>query len=68
MKVHFDEKSDAVFIKLDESAQVIESQEVEKGVILDFDANGKVIGVEILKVKDRIGLDQLTELRFKVAN
>ena len=67
MKVHFDEKSDAVFIRLDDSKKVIDSQEVENGVILDFDSDGKVIGIEILKVKDRISLKQLKELKFQIA-
>ncbi len=68
MRVHYDEKSDAVYIRLDDKQKIIESKEVEPGVILDFDSNGKVIGVEILKVKDRIGDDQLKELKFQVAN
>jgi uncharacterized protein YuzE len=68
VKVHYDEKSDAVFIRLDDKKKIVESQEVETGVILDYDENGKVIGVEILKVSDRIGSDQLKELKFQVAN
>ena len=68
MKVHFDEEADAVFLHLDEKNKVVESQEVEEGVILDFDAKGEVIGVEILNVKDRVGLDQLKQLSFKIAN
>ncbi|MEQ1663815.1 MAG: DUF2283 domain-containing protein [Bdellovibrionales bacterium] len=68
MKVHYDEKSDAVFIRLDDKKKIVESQEVSSGVILDFDENGKVIGIEILEVKDRIGEDQLKELIFQVAN
>ena len=68
MKVHFDDKSDAVFIRLDETKKIFESQEVEKGIILDFDENGEVIGIEILKVKDRISGDQLKEMKFQVAN
>lgn len=68
MKVHFDEEADAVFLKLDATSKVIESQEVEEGVILDFDSNGKVIGIEILNVKDRISIEELKELSFKIAN
>ena len=68
MKVHFDEEADAVFLHLDEKNKVVESQEVEEGVILDFDSKGKVIGIEILNVKDRVGLDQLKQLSFKIAN
>jgi uncharacterized protein YuzE len=68
VKVHYDEKSDAVFIRLDDQKKIAESQEVESGVILDYDENGKVIGIEILKVGERISPDQLKELKFQVAN
>ena len=67
MKIHFDEKTDAIFIRLDDSKKIAESQEVEDGVILDFDNQGKVIGIEILQVKNRIPLEQLKEFKFQVA-
>ena len=53
------EEADAVFLHLDEKNKVVEFQEVEEGVILDFDFKGKVIGIEILNVKDRVGLDSV---------
>ena len=66
MKIHFDEKSDAVYILLDKNKEIIESQEVESGVILDFDDKGQVIGIEIIGVKKRIPVEQLKELTLKV--
>jgi hypothetical protein len=35
-----------------EGAEYVESEEVAPGVTLDFDAQGRVIGVEILYVRD----------------
>ena len=66
MKIHFYEKADAVFIRLNEDKKIKESQEVARGVILDFDNNGKVVGIEILKAKEHIPLKQLKELTFKI--
>ena len=65
MKVHFSDQDDAVFIKLDENKKIEESQEVEPGVILDYDEDGKVIGIELLRVKERISQEQLKELKFQ---
>ena len=67
MTVRFDSNADAVFIRLDECKKVEESQEVEPGVILDYDSEGKVIGIELLRVKDRVSMDQLKELKFQLA-
>ena len=65
MKIYYDENSDAVFIRLNDKKKIIESQEVESGIILDYDENHTVIGVEILKMRDRIDPDQLRDLKFK---
>jgi len=55
MKMHFDEQADAVYLRLDDS-KIIESEEAQPGVILDFNAQHQVVGIEILKVKERIPL------------
>lgn len=54
MKVRVDEQADAVYIRLNELA-VVESEEIRPGVVFDFDANGVVVGVELLGVSRRQG-------------
>lgn len=66
MKMHYDEKSDALYLRLDES-KIVESEEVQPGIVLDFDANNQVVGVEILRVKERVPSADLKHLEFKVA-
>ena len=67
MKVRFDEVADALYLKLDETAKVIDSEEVEPGVILDFNKDKQVIGIEILNVKMRIPLATLKHMQFEIA-
>jgi uncharacterized protein YuzE len=66
MKMQYDEKSDALYLRLDEST-IVESEEVQPGIVLDFDANNQVVGVEILRVKERVPLADLKHIDFKVA-
>lgn len=66
MKVHFDQESDAVYFKLDDSA-IFDSEEVKPGIILDFDERNQVVGIEILKVRDRVPEANLKQMQFKVA-
>lgn len=47
MRFDYDPQVDALYIRLNE-AKIIESEEVQPGIILDFDENGKVTGVEVL--------------------
>jgi uncharacterized protein YuzE len=67
MKMHYDEQVDALYLSLDES-DVVESEEVKPGIILDFDAAGEVVGIEVLDVKHRVPSADLKELKFEVAS
>lgn len=57
MRLKIDKESDALYLRLDEGA-IIESQEVEPGVVLDYNANGRVVGVEILDLSKRTEPDK----------
>ena len=64
MKLKIDKESDALYFRLDESP-IIESEEVEPGVVLDFNSDGKVVGVEILQLSTRVSSENLGVLQFE---
>jgi uncharacterized protein YuzE len=66
MRVRTDEAADALYIRLEESA-IVESEEVSPGVILDFDESGRVVGIEILNVRQRLPGADLKRVEFEVA-
>ena len=49
MKIEYDQQADAMYIRL-RAGSVAESDEVRPGVVLDFDAEGQVLGIEMLDV------------------
>lgn len=53
MRVTYDPEVDALSIVLSE-ALVEESDEAKPGVILDYDAAGNVVGLEILNASKRV--------------
>lgn len=53
MKASYDPEVDALSIRWSDTA-IEESDEVESGVILDYDQDGNVLGVEILNASKRI--------------
>ena len=65
MKVSFDEQSDALYLRLDQTP-VAESEEVHPGVVLDYDENDRVIGVEMLGLAEHIDRAQLRSIVFEV--
>jgi uncharacterized protein YuzE len=64
MRLKIDEKNDALYFRLDESA-IVDSEEVKQGVILDYDANDNVVGIEILGLSKRVPLRMLKSLQFE---
>jgi len=66
MRVYLDEKADALYIRFDES-QIVESEEIKPGIILDYNDKNQVVGIEILKIKNRIPVSALKKMEFEIA-
>lgn len=64
MKLKVDPKNDALYFRLDESA-IVDSEEIKPGVILDYDANDNVVGIEIFGLSKRVPMEMLKSLQFE---
>ncbi|HUT54538.1 MAG TPA: DUF2283 domain-containing protein [bacterium] len=67
MKLIVDEKSDALYLRLDES-KIVESLEAASGVVLDFNEDNEVVGIEIRHLSRRTPRLNLRELVFQTAH
>ena len=52
--LEYDGEADAAYLRLGEG-RVAETIEVERGVLLDLDEKGRVVGVEVLEASRRLG-------------
>jgi len=52
MKLVVHEENDALYLRLDDS-EIVDSEEVSDGIILDYNAEGKVVGFEVLYISQR---------------
>jgi len=66
MRIRVDRKNDALYFRLDER-RIVESEEIQPGVILDYDENDKVVGVEFLSISSRASEDELSSIQFNTA-
>lgn len=66
MKADYDSNVDVLSVVFSD-AQVEESDEIKPGVILDYDAAGNVVGLEILDVSRRVQNPAAMEFAVKAA-
>ncbi|MEK7327968.1 MAG: DUF2283 domain-containing protein [Chloroflexota bacterium] len=64
MRLKIDKENDALYLRLDET-DIVDSEEVEPGIILDFDENNRVVGIEILDLSRRTRPEALRILQFE---
>ena len=65
MKATYDAKSDTLTLEL-KPGPVAESDEDKPGVILDYDADGNLIGIEVLDASSRVAEARI--MQFQVAD
>jgi len=53
MKVTLDPEADALYMRLSD-AHIHDTEEVKPGVILDYDEQNNLVGIEILRVSKRV--------------
>ena len=64
MRLKIEGENDALYFRLDET-EIVESEEVQPGVILDFNKNGRVVGIEILALSTRTEPEKLRIFQFE---
>ncbi|MCD6587128.1 MAG: DUF2283 domain-containing protein [Candidatus Fermentibacteraceae bacterium] len=63
MRIRVNKESNSLYFRLDEN-RIVESEEIRPGVVLDFDENDKVIGIEFLNISSRATEEELSNLQF----
>jgi len=64
MRLKIDKENDALYFRLDET-EIVDSEEVQPGVILDFDKDNNVVGIEILSLSKRVAPEKLRVIQFE---
>ena len=61
MKIEYDKEVDALYIRIQEK-KVSHTKEIDEGINLDIDEDGKVVGLEIIVVAERYKLEDIFNL------
>lgn len=52
MKLHVDERADALYFRLTD-AKIVETDVIGPGIIVDLDEHGEMVGIEMLSLNAR---------------
>jgi len=58
MKLNYYPETDSLYIDLSEQPSA-ESREISEGVVLDYDAKGNLVGIDIDNASNKVQLDKL---------
>jgi len=64
VKLKVDEQADALYLSLGD-APAAQSDEVAPGIIVDYDAQGRAVGIEFLHLSKRAAPADLRQLLFE---
>jgi uncharacterized protein YuzE len=69
MKLHYYKETDSLYIELVDKTSS-ESREISDGVVIDFDATGNIVGIDVDQASQKLDLTTLEtiELPFKRVN
>jgi uncharacterized protein YuzE len=63
MKLNYHKDTDSLYIDLSEAPSA-ESREISEGVVLDYDAGGNLVGIDIDNASRKVQLKRLVLNRF----
>lgn len=64
MKIEYSKEADAIYVYFKEEF-VASSKEIEDGVVIDFDKEGQLIGIEVLDVSQRFNLSDIVNVNIE---
>jgi uncharacterized protein YuzE len=66
MNVSYNDKTDLLYIRLDDKKQDVINRRVSEEVVLDIGKGETIIGVEILNASKHIKLERLFPIQYEV--
>ncbi|MBI5194088.1 MAG: DUF2283 domain-containing protein [Nitrospirae bacterium] len=66
MNIVYDDKTDLLYIRLDDRKQEVINRRVTEDIVLDIGEGDRIIGIEILDASEHVTLDRLLPIRYEI--
>ena len=67
MHVSYNDRTDLLYIRLDDRRQEVINRRVSDDIVLDIGEGNKIVGIEILDASKHVNLDQLLPVNYEVS-
>ena len=67
MNIVYDDKTDLLYIRLDDRKQEVINRRVSEDIVLDIGEGEKVVGIEILDASKHVNLERLLPVKYSVS-
>jgi uncharacterized protein YuzE len=67
MHVHYNDRTDLLYIRLDDRKQEVINKRVSEDVVLDIGEGDRIIGIEVLDASKHVTLDRLLPVSYEVS-
>ena len=68
MQIHYDSKTDLLYLRLESEKQEVINKRVTEDIVLDIGKDDKIIGIEIMDASKHINLEKLIPVEFLKAS
>ncbi|MFH1450324.1 MAG: DUF2283 domain-containing protein [bacterium] len=66
MNVLYNDRTDLLYIRLDDRKQDVVNRRVSEDIVLDIGEGDRIIGIEILDASKHIALERLLPVKYEV--
>ncbi len=67
MNILYNDKTDLLYIRLDDRKQDVINRRVEEDVVLDIGNEDRIIGIEILNASKHVPLERILPIKYTVS-
>lgn len=67
MNIIYNDKTDLLYIRLDDRKQEVVNKRVSEDIVLDLGENDSIVGIEIIDASKHVALDRLLPVKYKAS-
>jgi uncharacterized protein YuzE len=67
MQILYNDKTDLVYLRLDERKQQVINKRLSEDIVLDIGEDGRIVGIEILDASKHLNLERLLPVKYEIS-